>query len=73
MDTPLEHIQRLPIADRLWLVEQIWDGIGASDEPLVLRDWHRSRAKRRSDEIERDPSIGISREELWNRVDNADG
>ena len=70
MDTPLEQIQQLPIADRLSLVEQIWDGIGESDEPLIIRDWHKEEARRRAAELDADPSIAITRDELWKRVDD---
>ena len=70
MDTPLEQIQQLPIADRLNLVEQIWDGIGQSDEPLIIRDWHKEEARRRAAELDADPSIAITRDELWKRVDD---
>lgn len=70
MDTPLEQIQQLPIADRLSLVEQIWDGIGQSDEPLIIRDWHKKEARRRAAELDADPSIAITRDELWKRVDD---
>ena len=73
MDTPLEQIQQLPIADRLRLVEQIWDGIGDSDEPLVLREWHEDEARRRSAELDKDLDIAITREELWKRVDDTNG
>jgi len=64
MDAPLEQIQQLPIADRLRLVEQIWDGIGDSDEPLILRGWHEDEARRRSAGLDADPDIAITREEL---------
>ena len=70
MDTPLEQIQQLPIADRLNLVEQIWDGIGQSDEPLIIRDWHKEEARRRAAELDADPSIAITRDELWKRVND---
>lgn len=70
MDTPLEQIQQLPIADRLTLVEQIWDGIGESDEPLIIRDWHKDEARSRAAELDADPSIAITRDELWKRVDD---
>ena len=73
MDTPLEQIQQLPIADRLRLVEQIWDGIGDSDEPLILRGWHEDEARRRSAELDADPDIAITREELWKRVNDTNG
>ena len=68
MDTSLEQIQRLPIADRLRLVEQIWDGIGQSDEPLIVRDWHKNEARKRAAELDADPNHAITRDELWKRV-----
>ena len=70
MDTPIEQIQQLPIADRLSLVEQIWDGISQSDEPLIVRDWHKDEARTRAAELDADPSIAITRDELWKRVDD---
>lgn len=70
METPIEQIQQLSVADRLSLVEQIWDGIGQSDEPLILRDWHKDEARRRASDLDADPGIAITREELWKRVDD---
>jgi len=70
MDPSLEHIQQLPIAERLRLVEEIWDGIGKSDEPLIVREWHKDEVRRRGAELDADPSIAITRDELWKRVDD---
>ncbi len=70
MDIPLEQIQQLPLAERLRLVEQIWDGIAESDEPLIVRDWHKDEARKRAAELDSDPSIAITRDELWKRVDD---
>lgn len=70
MEFPLEQIHALPIAERLDLVEQIWDSISQSDEPLIIRDWHKERARQRAAELDADPSIAITREELWKRVDD---
>ena len=71
MDTPLQQIQQLPIADQLRLVEQIWDGLHESSN--LIREWHRVEARRRSAELDDDESIAITRDELWRRVDHPDG
>ena len=73
MNTELPDLQNLPIAQKLVLVEQLWDGIGSSEESLVLQDWHRDEATRRAAELDADPSVAISREELWRRVERTDG
>ena len=61
-------LQNLPVAEKLRIVEALWDDIGASDEPIVLHPWQRDEAKRRSEELKADPSIAIDRAELWRRV-----
>ena len=40
MNVERDQLRKLPIAEKLRIVEQLWDDIAASDEPLVLRDWH---------------------------------
>jgi putative addiction module component (TIGR02574 family) len=64
-----KELRRLPIAEKHGLVELLWDDIGASDELLVLHPWQATEVARRSSELKADPSIAISREELWRRVD----
>jgi putative addiction module component (TIGR02574 family) len=61
------------VAEKLRLVTELWDDIGTSDEPLVLREWHQQEAGRRADELEENPGIAITQEELWRRVDESDG
>jgi putative addiction module component (TIGR02574 family) len=73
MNVELEQLRKLPIADKLRIVEELWDDIGASDEPLVLRDWHKVEARRRVAELGANPDLAITREELWKRVDQSDG
>ena len=70
MNRPLEQIQQLPVAERLRLVEQIWDGIGESEERLIVRDWHKDEARKRAAELREDPNLAITRDELWKRVDD---
>ena len=69
MGIDLKELRSLPIAEKLRLVELLWDDIGASDEPIVLHPWQATEVARRSSELKADPSIAISREELWRRVD----
>lgn len=73
MDPDVEHLRQLPIREKLRVVEQLWDDIAASGERFPLPEWHRQEAQRRAAELEADPSIALTREELWRRVDESDG
>jgi putative addiction module component (TIGR02574 family) len=73
MSIELEQLHKLPIAEKLRIIEELWDEIGTADEPLVLRDWHKDEARRRIEDLDADPNIAITREELWKRVDDANG
>ena len=73
MNVELDQLRKLPIAEKLRIVEQLWDDIAASDEPLVLRDWHIAEAQRRDAELDADPGIALTREQLWKRVDELNG
>jgi len=68
MDTPIDQIRQLPVAEQLALVEQIWDGLHES--PELLHEWQIEEARRRSAELESNPSIAISEDEVWKRVDD---
>ena len=43
----LSDIQALPVADRLDLLEQIWDSVAASPETVPVPDWHAAELDRR--------------------------
>ncbi len=73
MHREVEHLRQLPIAEKLRVVEELWDDIAASGEPFPLPEWHREDAERRAAELEADPSIALGREELWRRVDESNG
>lgn len=72
MSTALDQLRQLTAAEKLHIVEALWDDIGASGEPIVLRDWHRKEDERRGAELEIDPGVAITREELWKHVDGSD-
>ena len=67
MSSPLDQIRQLPIEQQLAIVHQIWDGLHASSE--LVQSWHIDEARRRAAELEADPSIAISADEVWKRVD----
>ena len=67
MATPIEQIRQLPVAEQLAIVEQIWDGLHDSRD--LVQDWQVSEARRRSAELDADPSIAISEKNVWERVD----
>ncbi len=64
----LNEIHNLPIEEKVRLVEELWDDIYNSSEPFPLQSWHRMKATERDAELDANPSIAISRKELWQRV-----
>lgn len=68
-----EHFRNLPIADKLRLVEEMWDDIATSKEPLPVPDWIHEEVARRVAESDRDPGGLLTSEELWRRVDENRG
>jgi putative addiction module component (TIGR02574 family) len=73
MHPDLENLRQLPISEKLRVVEELWDEIAASGERFPLPEWHREEAERRAAELEADPSIALTREQLSQRVDESDG
>lgn len=67
MTKPLDQIRQLSVEERLAIVHQIWDELHES--PELVQDWHIKEARRRSAELDADPSIAISEGDVWKRVD----
>lgn len=66
------QLRKLPTSEKLRIVEQLWDDIGASDESVVVQDWHKTEGRRRAAELDADPDIALTREELWQRAGETD-
>jgi len=62
------EILALPVADRVRLVEAIWDSISAIPEALPLTDWQKEELDRRLAEFEADPDAGPTLEEVFVRI-----
>ncbi|MHB8971532.1 MAG: addiction module protein [Pirellulaceae bacterium] len=71
MDVYTETIRDLSAADKLQLVERIWDDLAATGEPLPLPEWAKKKAARRRDEMLADPGLGYTHNEIWKRIDDS--
>ena len=65
------EILALPVAERMRLVEAIWESISAVPEALQLTDWQKQELDRRVVEFDADPDAGSSLEEVFARIRRA--
>ena len=74
MHPAMEQLSQLPLAERLELVQDLWDSIGQSKQELPVQDWHREFVQARLAEIEgRENEIGLSEDEVWKRAEQSRG
>jgi putative addiction module component (TIGR02574 family) len=64
MANPAPEYRKLPIPERLQLVEEIWDSIAQEAKSLPLSDELRAELDRRWAEHERDPSSAVPWEQV---------
>ena len=62
------EILALPIAERMRLIDAIWDSISVVPEALPLTQWQKDELDRRLAEFEADPDSGASLEEVFARI-----
>lgn len=64
-DTDVAEILKLPVEERLRLVELIWESIVTDPAGVPLGDAHRALIDERLAAHERDPAAVVSRNELF--------
>lgn len=64
----IAEILALPVAERMRLIEAIWDSISATPEALPLTQWQKDELDRRLAEFDADPDSGSSLEEVFARI-----
>ena len=64
----LAEIEKISVAERIQLVEDIWDSIGASAEELPLSDGQRQELDRRLEDMQQNPKEGVTWPELKARL-----
>ena len=55
----ISELQKLPLHERLQLVEDLWDSIALEDVNLDVPQWQRDELDRRDGELQRNPGLGI--------------
>ena len=65
-----EELFKLSAAERLELVEELWDSLSDDDEALSLSDEQRADLERRLAEADADPTGGSPWEEVRERIRN---
>jgi putative addiction module component (TIGR02574 family) len=65
-----EELFKLSAAERLELVEELWDSLSDDDEALALSDEQRADLERRLAEADADPTGGSPWEEVRERIRN---
>jgi putative addiction module component (TIGR02574 family) len=73
MSADLDNLRQLPLAEKLHVLEVLWDDIAASNEDFPFPAWLRDEVEQRLAEHEKNPAAIITREELWQRVDEKRG
>jgi putative addiction module component (TIGR02574 family) len=61
-------ITRLSPAERLDLLERLWDSLSATPDALPLTEAQREGLDRRLDDLERDGPVGIPWDEVMRRI-----
>lgn len=59
MIQPISELQKLPIHERLQLVEDLWDSIALEDSDLAVPQWHKDELDRRAEKFKANPESGI--------------
>jgi len=65
------EILGLPVAERMRLLDAIWDSISVVPEALPLTQWQKDELDRRLAEFEADPNSGATLEEVFARIRRA--
>jgi putative addiction module component (TIGR02574 family) len=68
MSVDPNELLALPTAEKLRLVEMLWDNLGAESDPIPLPQWVIEESVHRREEMRANPELGLSHEETWSRI-----
>jgi putative addiction module component (TIGR02574 family) len=68
VETALATLAALPVADRIRAAQVLWDSIPAGDAPENLTDEQRRLFARRTAELDANPGIALTWEQIKARV-----
>lgn len=61
---PIEDLLQLSVAERIQLVEDLWDSVAADPESIPVAEAQKEEARRRLEDHRSDPDSGTSWEEV---------
>ncbi|MGH8557244.1 MAG: addiction module protein [Methylococcales bacterium] len=64
----LSEVVKLPVQERIRIVEAIWDSVAEHPEQIDLMPWQAEELDRRSAAYQANPSEGIAWEEVKRRI-----
>lgn len=68
MNTQLSEILQLSVAERIQLVEDIWDSLAVVPDAVLLTEEQQAELDRRLEAYQANPSEGISWSDLKNKL-----
>ena len=68
MNEQIENIKKMSVAERIMIIEDIWDSILSSNENLPISDEHKKELDVRLEDHRKNPNEGKSWEEVKKNV-----
>ncbi len=74
MHPQMQNLQGLSVAERLELVQDLWDSIDAASEQLPVQEWHRQLVQARiAQSTGNREELGLTRDQVWQQVEQRRG
>ncbi|MBS0264579.1 MAG: addiction module protein [Planctomycetes bacterium] len=70
MDNPSASVFDLSPAEKLQLVEDLWDDLAATPENVPIHDWQKAELSRRKSNLEQHPATGLSWQDVQEGIRN---
>ncbi len=67
-DTHTTPLTKLPVAERLKLIEELWDSIDAETDDQPMPDWHNAELDKRLAALDAGTSVGAPWEDVRRRI-----
>lgn len=68
MDSTIHTVFDLSPAEKLQLVEDLWDDLAATPEAVPVHEWQKQELARRKANLQNNPGSGLTWEEVKRRV-----
>ena len=72
MSIDTNALRALPAAEKLRIIEMLCEDLENEDTPISFPEWVRTEGRRRLEEMRNDPTVRLSHEEMWQRIDRDD-